>query len=119
MVFYELSEDLYTAAPATFIGGMLELLGARNVAAGAVSPFPQLTSEAVIASDPEVILLADAEFGASAESVASRPGWSGITAVIDGRVHPVDPDLGNRPGPRIALAIEEMARLLYPDRFPE
>jgi iron complex transport system substrate-binding protein len=118
-VFYELSDDLYTVAPDTFIGGMLSLLRAGNVAAGAVSPFPQLSSEAVIAADPAVILLADAEHGPNAESVSSRPGWSGIAAVVEGRIHPIDPDLVNRPGPRIAEGIEVMARLLYPYRFSE
>jgi iron complex transport system substrate-binding protein len=118
-VFYELSDDLYTVAPETFIGGMLGLLRAQNVAAGAVSPFPQLSSEAVIAANPDVILLADAEHGPNAESVSSRPGWSGIAAVAEGRIHSIDPDLVNRPGPRIAEGIEVMARLLYPDRFGE
>ena len=117
-VFYELTDDLYTASPDTFIGGMLHLLRAQNIANGATSPFPQLTTEAVIAADPQVILLADGEW-VSVESVSARPGWAGVAAVADGRVYPVDPDLGNRPGPRIVEAIEGMARLFYPDLFPE
>ncbi len=117
-VFYELTDDLYTAAPETFIGGMLRLLRAENVAAGAASPFPQLTAEAVLAADPQVVLLADGEW-VSVESVAERPGWAGVAAVTSGRVYPIDPDLGNRPGPRIVDAIEQMARAIYPERFPE
>ena len=117
VVFLELTNDLYTISPDTFIGGMLTLLKARNVAAGAASPFPQLTAEAVIEADPEVVLLTDAEFGESLETVAARPGWSGVRAVINGRVVALDPDIVNRPGPRIVEGIEEMARLLYPDRF--
>ena len=117
-VFYELTDDLYTAGPETFIGGMLQLLHAENIAAGTTSPFPQLTAEAVLAADPQIILLADGEW-VSIESVAQRPGWAGIAAVTNGRVHPINPDLGNRPGPRIVDAIEEMARVIYPERFPE
>jgi iron complex transport system substrate-binding protein len=116
-VFYELSEDLFTVAPETFVGSTLTLLKASNVAAGAETAFPQLTQEALIAANPEVVLLADAEFGASPEAVAARPGWDAVDAVINGRLYPVDPDLGNRPGPRIVDALEEVARLLYPDRF--
>jgi iron complex transport system substrate-binding protein len=120
-VFFELDATLFTIGERSFIGNMLATLKARNIAAAAASAFPQLSAEAVIAADPEVILLADAaEFGygdESAESVAARPGWGGIAAVVDGRVHAVDPDIISRPGPRIVEGLEAMARLLHPDRF--
>lgn len=116
-VFYELSDSLFTAAPQTFIGGMLTALKARNIAQGAASPFPQLTAEAVIAAGPQVILLANHQYGGAPEQVKARPGWSSIPAVRDNRLHPVNPDLVNRPGPRIVEGLELMARLLYPDRF--
>lgn len=116
-VFYELTNDLYTAAPNTFVGSLLETLKAQNVAAGAASQFPQLSAEAVIAADPEVVLLADAEFGESLETVAARPGWSGVSAVVNARVYPLDADLTDRPGPRLAEGIELLAALLYPQLF--
>jgi iron complex transport system substrate-binding protein len=96
---------------------MLTLLGVTNVAQGATSAFPQLTAEAVIDANPNVVLLTDAEFGESFETVAARPGWSGVSAVVDQRVFPLDPDLVNRPGPRIVDGLETMARLIYPDLF--
>ncbi len=117
-VFYELSSELYTAAPDTFIGGSLTLLKAQNVAEGAETAFPQLTAEALIDANPEVVLLADHVWGESLETVAARPGWDAVDAVINERVYGVDPDTGNRPGPRIVDSLEEIARLLYPDRFP-
>jgi iron complex transport system substrate-binding protein len=116
-VFFELDGSLFTVGTDTFVGDLLTLLGAANVAAGATSPFPQLTAEAVIAADPEVVLLADAEFGESAETVCARPGWSAVSACASGRVHAVDPDLTNRPGPRVVDGLEAIARLLYPERF--
>lgn len=116
-VFYELSDGLYTAAPDTFIGGTLSLLKAQNVAEGAESAFPQLTAEALIDANPEVILMADAEFGGDPETVAARPGWDAIDAVINNRLYPVNPDIGNRPGPRIVEAVEAIALLLYPELF--
>ena len=116
-VFYEITADLYTASPDTFIGSMLSLLKAQNVAAGAHSPFPQLSAEAVIEADPQLVLLSDAAFGESLETVAARPGWGDISAVLHERVHAIDADIVDRPGPRIADGIEAVARLLYPDRF--
>lgn len=115
-VFYELTDDLYTVSPDSFIGSALTLLKARNIAKGTEGAFPQLTSEAVVDADPEVILMADASF-VRVESVPDRPGWGGITAVVEGRIHPVDGDIMSRPGPRIVDGIEALAALFYPDLF--
>lgn len=115
-VFFELDSTLYTAAPNTFIGAMLTMLKARNIAEGATTQFPQLSSEAVIAANPEVVLLADHAFGQNLETVSARPGWSGVAAVTNKRVHPIDPDTTNRPGPRLAQGIRAMGQALYPDR---
>ena len=117
-VFFELTSDLYTVAPNTFVGDLLSLAKAQNVAAGAASPFPQLSAEAVVAADPEVVLLADGEFGESTETVCARPGWDAVSACAAGRVHSVDPDLTSRPGPRVVEGLEQIARLLYPALFP-
>ena len=118
-VFYEITKDLYTASPNTFIGSMLTLLKAQNVASGASSPFPQLTAEAVIAADPEVVLLADAKFtGENVQTVSARPGWSDVSAVRGKRIIAIDDDIASRPGPRIVDAIEAIAKALYPQRFP-
>ncbi len=117
-VFYEISDSLYTAGPGSFVGGMLAALKVRNIAQGTTTQFPQLSSEAVIAAAPDAILLADAKFGGSPEKVRARPGWSAIPAVAHDRLHVVEADLVNRPGPRIVEGIELMARLLYPERFP-
>ena len=116
-VFLELDSTLFTVGTGSFVGGMLTALKAQNIAAGVASPFPQLSSEAVIVADPEVILLTDAAFGETPEKVAARPGWAFISAVLSGRVHPLDGSLVSRPGPRIVEGFEVMARLLYPERF--
>ena len=81
-------------------------------------PFPQLSNEAVITANPEVIVLADDDPGVSPQTVAARPGWSQIAAVQNQRVYTVDPDIVSGPGPRLVDALQALAKLLYPDRFP-
>jgi iron complex transport system substrate-binding protein len=116
--YYELSDSLHSVGDRTFIGSILSLLKAQNVATGITTDFPQLTAEAVISRDPQIIFLADAaSAGQSLETLKKRPGWTSISAVKEGKVYPVDPNIGNRPGPRIVLAIEELGRLMYPDVF--
>ncbi len=117
-VFLELSPELHSVGTESFIGGMLTLLKAQNAAKGAPSAFPQLTAEAVIAFNPEVVLLTDAASARQSEAtVASRPGWGRVSAVQQHRVHAVDTNVVSRPGPRVVDGIEVMAKLLYPDLF--
>lgn len=116
-VFFEITSDLYTVSSNTFVGDLLTLANAQNIAANAESPFPQLSAEAIVASNPEVILLADGEFGENFDTVCARPGWEVISACINQRVHPVDGDLTSRPGPRVVDGLELIVRLLYPEYF--
>lgn len=115
-VFYELDPTLFTVGPGSFIDDLLTILGVQNIAAEAASPFPQITAEAIIDANPEVIILADAQFGETAEAVSGRPGWDAISAVQNGRIIEIeDADIVSRPGPRVAEALAVLARLLYPE----
>ncbi|MDA0271306.1 MAG: ABC transporter substrate-binding protein [Chloroflexi bacterium] len=118
LVFWEITDGLYTVGPESFIGSMLTLLKARNVAADATTAFPQLTAEAIVERDPNVIFFADADAGVTVAAIGERPGWGDIAAVRDARVFEVHPDVASRPGPRIVEALEMVAQALYPDRFP-
>jgi iron complex transport system substrate-binding protein len=117
LVFFEVTSDLYTAAPNTFIGALLSLVKARNIAQGATTQFPQLSAEVVINASPAVILLADAgeNGGQSLDTVKSRPGWANIPAVKNSRVISVDGNVFSRPGPRVVDALEQLVGILYPD----
>ena len=116
-VYHELDSTLFSAGPGSFIGDLYDVLGAANIANATGSAFPQLSNEAIIEANPEVIILGDEGLGETVESVAARPGWDTISAVQTGRIHGVEPDLISRPGPRIVEALEELAKLLYPEVF--
>lgn len=117
-VFYELSPELYTAGPDSFIGDILAMLKLRNIAADVPLPFPKLSVEKVIADDPEVVVLADPEAGETPETLRARPGWSGMRAVRQGRIVVIpNRDIIHRPGPRVVEGIEFLARQFYPERF--
>lgn len=118
-VFFEISADLYTVGPGSYIDDLIGRAGGANIAADAGSAWPQLSAEAVVAADPEVILLVDDVPGAAAGAVAARPGWSDVAAVRSGRIVVLAADPIVRPGPRLAEGLEEMARAIHPERFPE
>jgi iron complex transport system substrate-binding protein len=109
-IFHESDATLFTVRSDTFVGALYTLLKAQNIADEAETPYPQLSSEAVVAADPEVIVLAD--FADPAE-VAARPGWSAISAVANDRICVVDPNLTDRPGPYIMDGLQALADCLY------
>ena len=117
-VFYEIDPGLFTVGPNSFIGNVLDMLSVNNVALDARNPYPQLSLEAIIEADPEIILLGDSKKfllnGITTEQVRTRPGWGNITAVRNGEIHPFDDSLLSRPGPRLADGVEQLAELLYP-----
>lgn len=117
-VFWELGPELFTVGPDTFVNDLIVLAGGENVAADADTPWPQLSVEAIILKDPDVIVLADHNYGQTAEMVKERPGWEDIGAVKEGNIiEIVDDDIVSRPGPRLVEGIEFLAKALHPDLF--
>lgn len=116
-VFHESDNTYYTAGPGSFVDDLYQVLKAQNIAASTGQSFPQMSEEAIIAANPDVIVLADEDAGQSAETVSARPGWSAINAVKNGRIQAVDPDIVSRPGPRLVDALLSLAKFLYPERF--
>lgn len=119
-VFWEVfDEPLMTAGPNTFIGQMIDLAGATSIFADVQEDYPQVSAEAIVERDPQVILGPDTHVEKlTPELVAQRPGWDALSAVQNGRVLLLDADIVSRPGPRLADALEALAQALYPERFP-
>jgi iron complex transport system substrate-binding protein len=113
-VFHELDPDLFSASSDTFIGRIYARLGLRNIADRAAersgAAYPQLSAEAVVSANPDLIVLADSECcGQTPAKVRRRPGWDVVEAVRDGAVVAVDDDIASRWGPRIPEFVERVA----------
>lgn len=119
-VFYELDATdpakPYTAGKGTFITQLIDRAGGYNIASD-LDGYPQMSLEQVVAADPAFIILGDARYGVTPESIAQRPGWENLSAVKNGNVLPFNDDLVSRPGPRLVDALEELAKLLRPELF--
>jgi iron complex transport system substrate-binding protein len=117
-VFWELGPELFTVGPDTFVNDLIVLAGGENVAADADTPWPQLSVEAIILKDPDVIVLADHNYGQTVEMVKERPGWEDIAAVKEGSIVEIaNDDIVSRPGPRLVEGLEFLAQALHPDLF--
>jgi len=118
-VFWEVfDEPLTTAGPHTLIGQLIELAGATNVFADTSEDYPQVGTEVVVDRDPTVILGATTQQAKlTPEQIAQRPGWANIAAVRNRQVYLLDSDIMSRTGPRLADALEALAKVLYPEQF--
>ncbi len=112
-VYHELDDTFYSATSATFIGQVYSLLSLKNIADGASSAagdYPQLSVEYIVASSPDLIVLADTKCcHQDLGTVAARPGWSSIAAVKTKQVIGVDDDIASRWGPRVVDFLRTLA----------
>lgn len=106
------SEPLMTAGGGTFISDLIGRAGGVNIFDD-VGGWPQVSEEAVIRRDPEVIVLTTPQ----EPRVLSRRGWSEVTAVRLRRVGVVDGSLLTRPGPRIIGGLHALAAIIHPEAF--
>jgi iron complex transport system substrate-binding protein len=93
------------------------MAGGENVAGQLDGQYVQ--QRGTLIEDPQVILLGDAAYGVTPESVGQRSGWEVISAVKDGRVYPIDDNLVSRPGPRLVDGLEALAQVLHPELFEQ
>ena len=83
----------------------------------------RLEFDALLAADPDVILVAPCGFNMrhtmeELPALAARAGWTSMRAVGEGRVFVAEgSQFFNRPGPRIAESLEILAEILHPELF--
>ena len=97
-------DDTYTGEAMLKAGGRFALTGR-----GAV---PQVSPEAVLASDPDVLLFAGTR--AALDELIRQPGWRDMRAVRAGRAITVSRSEFLIPGPRTIDGIESLAHILHP-----
>jgi iron complex transport system substrate-binding protein len=117
-----------------FVGGhwvpeLVRLAGGSDGLGRAGEPSFRIEWDAVVAYQPEVIVLMPCGFDAEQaaqrlDEIVPRSGWRDLPAVRDGRVFAVNASAYfSRPGPRLVDGLELLARLLHPDavthRAPE
>ncbi len=113
--------DIYVSGGVGFLNDMLEAAGGDNVFADVRRQSVQISSETVIARAPQAIL--ELHYGqvlSPADLAREQAVWNVLGSVPAVRNHQVHLLTGNDlvvPGPRIAEAIERMARALHPEAF--
>ncbi|KXV03925.1 cobalamin-binding protein [Caballeronia megalochromosomata] len=113
-VFYQVWDDpLMTLNRDNVFDEVIGLCGGVNVFAADKARVPTISTEAVLAANPEAIVTSTA--GAT---TPDRPlpalerwrRWTSLTAVARGNLFGIDGDLINRPTPRLVLGAAELCR---------
>ncbi|WP_339526773.1 cobalamin-binding protein [Pseudomonas sp. EL_65y_Pfl2_R96] len=110
-VFYQVwDRPLYTVGGSQIISDALEVCGARNVFADLPQPAPQVSVEAVLQRNPEVILAGDQA------QLDAWKAWPQVTAVARGQLLLVIDKGLERPSGQMIEATAKLCHAIAPDR---
>jgi cobalamin transport system substrate-binding protein len=111
---------LIAVGAGTFQDELIRMAHGRNLAAQAGGSWPHLSLEFAISAAPEVIIdttMGNEERAGAQGAMAFWSGFPTIPAVHAHRVFGYKAYQLLRPGPRIADALEDIARFIHPERF--
>lgn len=103
--------QLTVAGPKTLIHDLLEAAGGNNVVPDTPVRYPTWGPEAVVAADPEVIIVSP--HPGQPEPGALFHRWPVLSAVRSQRVVSVEADWLQRPGPRLALGLQALVKAFH------
>lgn len=108
-------EPLITVGRTSIQGDLIHRAGGANIASKVNQRYPVFNLEEVLKFRPDVILFTGM---ADAASLPWRMNfwrqWTMLPAVRAGRLHWVEPDLVDRPGPRLVDGLELLANYFHP-----
>jgi iron complex transport system substrate-binding protein len=111
-VFYQIWErPLMTVNGRHVVSDVIRLCGGRNVFAELPTLAPQIGIEAVLAANPDVIVVGDAA-GAPAESLVAWRRWPELKAVSQQHLYTIQRELLVRHTPRLLEGAGQLCRLL-------
>lgn len=110
--------DFFSAGPGSMLDSMLVDINAKNIVADTSTLWPQLSTEQIIASNPDVYI----SLYITPEEVKGTPGFDKITAIKNNAIAyyaflSPESDLVQRPGPRIVQGLALLAADVYPEIF--
>ncbi|MBC8997362.1 cobalamin-binding protein [Pseudomonas sp. N40(2020)] len=110
-VFYQVwDKPLYTVGGGQIISDALEVCGARNVFGDLSPPAPQVSVEAVLQRDPEVILAGDQA------QLEAWKAWPQVAAVRQGKLLLVTDKGLERPSGQMIDATAKLCQVIAPDK---
>ncbi|MDT8441588.1 MAG: cobalamin-binding protein [Desulfuromonadales bacterium] len=112
-----MTEPLVVAGPQTLLDDLIDIAGGVNVVGASLSRYPTWGLEAVLAADPDLILVSP--HPGQEDAAALYRNWPELSAVRNNRLLSVDADWIQRPGPRLSLGLRALVRGLHSIELPQ
>jgi iron complex transport system substrate-binding protein len=118
-VFIQIGDaPIVTVGKGSFADDLIRLAGGENIAGKEKEVYPRFGMEEILKRSPEVIVISSMNPKGDYQKILEEWNrWKTIPAVKNGRIHLIDSDLLDRPSPRIIDGLEELARVLHPEKF--
>ncbi|MCX8126371.1 MAG: cobalamin-binding protein [Dehalococcoidia bacterium] len=111
-------DPIKTAGKDTFADDLIKKAGGTNVA-GDLTGYSNISLESIVARNPQVIIVSG--MGETRRrtynAIVSETRLGGVEARVKGMVYEIDSPIIERPGPRLILALEQVAKYLHPEVF--
>lgn len=115
-VFLQISpEPLRTVGNQAIQDDLIRRAGGINIAGNISRHYPPFSLEQVFRAQPDVILLTSMKGQDMTAEIKFWQRWPTLPAVRQSRIHLVNSDLIDRPGPRLIDGLELLARLFHPN----
>ena len=105
---------LVTAGRNTFINDLINIAGGKSVSGDETADYPQFSRETVVARAPEIIVAPAIHGSELVKESDLRRDFATTPAIRSNKIVWVNPDLVDRPGPRIVDGLEQLAEGLHP-----
>jgi iron complex transport system substrate-binding protein len=108
--YVEIDDSPWAYTSQSIISTLFDMVGLENivVSANPGEASMQVSPEFIVDANPDLIFLANAQYGVTADVVAARAGWDSIAAVQDGHIVELSPDIASRWGPRVVDLLREV-----------
>ena len=108
------SPGYFTFGPGTFGESLIELASGTSISANATLPYPILSGDQVLLSDPQKIVYG-VGFGVDLSSFQAGPNWDQLGAVSSGATFAMNSNYLTEPDPTmILLGLPQLLAILHP-----
>jgi iron complex transport system substrate-binding protein len=117
---YSFNGGFQSFGSGSFADELIKKAGGQNIFTDSPSAYISTSSEEVIVSNPEIIIIAKGAMseaaGLTPETIRNRPGWSEIDALQNNQIYEIEERL-LLPGPAMIEGLESIAEIVHPEIF--
>ncbi|NOX66094.1 MAG: ABC transporter substrate-binding protein [Chlorobi bacterium] len=106
-------KPIMLAGGKTFVNEFLKFCGLKNIAASSQVNYPLFSREEILSKNPAYIIHPFIQKATAVNIKKAYTEWKNLTAIKNGNIIAVDPDLFFRPGPRFVIALKYLYKKLH------